>query len=131
MILAHQRVTIVTLVQRLSLRWRTFTPVEERVLAAVASALPPTSAELLRAQIACITSVQRILDWTEINFYARKRGRTRWPEASLFPDRREFQLAAATYRIRSTRFRSTLIASMVTSLHSLPDRASRRTASGR
>jgi hypothetical protein len=96
------------MLRRLSLIWRTFTPVEEAVLAAVASALPEPSAEQLRAQIAHINRAQRILDWTDICFYAMRRGRVHWPEAVLFPNRGEFELAVAVYHVGGQRFRTQL-----------------------
>jgi hypothetical protein len=96
------------MLRRLSLLFRTFTPVEEAVLAAVANALPESSAESFRQQVACINKVQRTLDWTEICFYSTRGGRVRWPEAVLFPNRGDFQLAIVEYRIGSTRYRTML-----------------------
>lgn len=94
--------------RRLSLAWRTFTPVEEAVLAAVASALPAASAAQLRAQIRQINRVQRVLDWTEICFYAMRRGRVHWPEAVLFPNRGEFEFAIVRYGVDGQRFETRL-----------------------
>jgi hypothetical protein len=96
------------MLQRLSMMWNTYTPIEASVLTAITEALPPESGELMRAQMAAITKVQRTLDWTEILFYSEKGGTVHWKEETLFPNRTEFELAAATYDIDGTHFRTSV-----------------------
>jgi hypothetical protein len=40
-----------------------------------------------------IRYVQRLLDWTEVNFYPRRRSGAQWDPATVFPNRAEFDLA--------------------------------------
>jgi len=55
----HERMS---LLQHLTLLWRTFTPVEQSVLGAVVGALAPTPKTLMQRQLASINRVQRLLD---------------------------------------------------------------------
>ena len=73
---------------------RRYTPLEQSVLTAVRARLAEPAAALFQQQIDAVNHIQRILDWEEIDLYVmRFPRRVRWPEAVLFPNRSEFQLA--------------------------------------
>ena len=97
-----------TFLQQLRLTRITFTPVEQQLLEAVTAALDPASARQARAQIASINHVQRLLDWTEVNFYRKRWGRLRLSNENAFPNAGEFALARLAYRVDGLAFASTL-----------------------
>jgi hypothetical protein len=69
-------------------------PIETRVIEAIAAALPPDSAALLRTQVSLINKVQRIDRDREVDFYHIEEGRPTFPESTLFSNRtEEFELA--------------------------------------
>ena len=76
------------IMQRLSLLWRRFSPLEERLIAAVREVLPERAQPVFDAQIAGITLVQRLPRWTEIDFYRRRKGKTDWSDVPAFPPKR-------------------------------------------
>jgi len=55
--------------QWLALLWRNFSPLEERLFAAVRPVLPAVAQSILDAQIAAVTRTQRHPRWTEICYY--------------------------------------------------------------
>ncbi len=91
------------IVQRLSLLWRRFSPLEERLIAAVCGALPEPAQPIFEAQIAGITLVQRLPGWTEIDFYRRRSGRTDWSDIPAFPRTGEFPLAEVRFSVATPR----------------------------
>lgn len=97
-----------TIFRRLTLLWRTFTPVEEAILEAVADSIPPEAEPKIRRQIQSINRVQRILDWTEINLYSARRGKVTWPDESLFDNQGEFELAKLRFSAAGREFESSL-----------------------
>lgn len=64
-----------------------FLPLERALLDAVADALGNDVGRRLRQQLNAVGYVQRPLDWTEINLYNSRDGRTPWPESVLFANR--------------------------------------------
>jgi hypothetical protein len=92
----------------ISLLWKTFTPVEERILKEFSAALPLHIRETYDRQVASINYVQRILDWTEICFY--RRGKNRWEGVPQFANDsiEDIKIAKITYLIGGKKFSSTL-----------------------
>ena len=73
---------------------REFTLLEQSVLDAVRVRLAAPAAALFQQQVDAVNHIQRILNWEEIDFYVmRFPRRVCWPEAILFPNRSEFQIA--------------------------------------
>ena len=97
-----------TFPQRLSLLWRRFSPLEERLFATVRSALPLRATPIFDAQVAAITYVQRLPRWTEIDYYRRRFGRVDWSGVPTFPRTAEFQLARVHFAAGGRRYRATL-----------------------
>src|ERR1035441_1920255 len=97
-----------TILQQLSLLRRRFSPLEERLIAAVREILPPQAQPLFDAQIAGITLVQRPLAWNEINFYRRRRGKVDWSDIPPFPHTGEFPLAEVRFSAAGKRYKATL-----------------------
>ena len=87
-----------TFLKRLSLLFSRFSPVEKTLLEAVEKALPGEEARLFRSQLGAVNQVQRILDWTEIDFYCLRFMRViAWNPTVLFPNRSEFILARIAF----------------------------------
>jgi hypothetical protein len=98
-----------TIAQRLSLMWRRFSPLEERLLAAVRAALPAEAQAVFDAQIGGITLVQRLPPhWAEISFYRRRHGKVDWSEVPAFPRTSEFGLAEVQFSVGGQRYKATL-----------------------
>ena len=97
-----------TLTQRLRLRWRRFSPLEERLFAAVRTVLPPRALPTFDAQVGAITHVQRLPGWTEIDYYARRFGRVDWSRVPFFPRQAEFPLARVRFAVGGRRYRAVL-----------------------
>src|SRR5215831_2511033 len=96
--------------QRLSLLWRHFSPLEERLLAAVRDVLPPQAQPIFDAQVTAITLVQRHPRWTEIRFYRRRNGKVDWSDLPAFPCAGEFPLAEVRFAVQKKRYKATLTA---------------------
>jgi len=96
------------ILQRLSLVRRRFSPLEERLMAAVREILPPQAQPVFDAQVAGITLVQRPLGWNEINFYRRQRGKVDWSDVPPFPNTGEFPLAEVRFSAGGRRYKATL-----------------------
>ena len=96
------------IIRRLRLLWRRFSPLEERLFAAVRSVLPRPAVATFAAQVGAITHVQRLPGWTEIDYYARRAGRVDWSRVPLFPRGGEFPLARVWFVVRGRRYRATL-----------------------
>jgi hypothetical protein len=92
--------------QRLSLFWRRFSPLEERLLAAVSGVLPPPARRIFEAQVAGITTVRRI--GNEICVYRMASGKVDWSEVPSFPNTDEFPLAKVRFSAGGRRFKATL-----------------------
>jgi hypothetical protein len=93
---------------RLSLCWRRFSPLEERLIAAVREVLPPQAQPIFDAQVAGITLVQRLPQWTEIDFYRRRKGKVDWSDIPAFPRTGEFPLAEVRFAVANRRYKATL-----------------------
>jgi len=79
-------------IQALFCKW---TPWESRLLAGLSQSLAERHRPILQAQLDAITKIQRIVGWTEIDFYVMKRGRVAWDGVPCFDDTSEFRLARA------------------------------------
>jgi hypothetical protein len=97
-----------TILERLSLLRRRFSPLEERLIVAVREVLPPQAQPVFDAQVAGITLVQRPLGWNEINFYRRRRGKVDWSDIPSFPHTGEFPLAEVRFGAAGKRYKATL-----------------------
>ena len=97
-----------TAAQRLSLIWRRFCPLEERLLAAVREVLPQQARSIFDAQVAGITLVQRLPGWSEIDFYRKRHGKVDWSDVPGFPRTDEFQLAEVKFKAGGRSYRTTL-----------------------
>lgn len=97
-----------TIRQRLSLLWGRFTPLEQRLLAAVRGVLPAQAQPAFDGQVAAITLIQRLPGWTEIAFYRRRRWKTDWDGVPLFPRTAEFPLAEVRFTVAGRRYKATL-----------------------
>lgn len=68
--------------------------IETQILEAVALALSPNAASLLRHQVSLINKAQRPDRNREVDFYHVEQGNPKFPEAALFPNRaEEFEFA--------------------------------------
>lgn len=98
-----------TFSQRLSLMWRRFSPLEERLIAAVREVLPPQAQTIFDAQIAGVTLVQRLPPhWLEISFYRQNRGKVDWSGIATFPRTGEFRLAEVEFSVGGRRYKAIL-----------------------
>lgn len=97
-----------TLSQRVTLLLRLFSPLEERLLAAVRGVLPPEALHTFDAQVQAINRVQRHPEWTEIAYYSMRRGKVDWTQVPLFPRVNEFPLAEVRFRAGSREFKARL-----------------------
>jgi len=97
-----------TILQQLSLLWRRFSPLEERLLAAVREVLPAPAQPIFDAQVAGITLVQRLPGWAEINFYRRRQGKVDWSDIPAFAHTGEFLLAEVRFSAAGRRYKATL-----------------------
>jgi hypothetical protein len=97
-----------TIKHRLALLWRRFSPLEERLLAAVRTALPTAAQSLYDAQVAGITLVQRHPPWTEIRFYRIRQGKLDWSDVPSFPCTDEFRLARVRFSVQAKSYTATI-----------------------
>jgi hypothetical protein len=96
-------------IRSLSLLWKRFSPLEERLLAEIRNVLPGGALQSFDAQVAAINRVQRLPpSWSEIDFYRIRSGKPDWTDISLFPRTDEFRLADVAFRVRSKRYKATL-----------------------
>jgi len=99
------------IIQRCSLVWRRFCPLEERLFAAVRSVLPEAAKPIYDTQVATVHLAQRLLQWNEICYYPKRRGLARqidWSGVPKFPYTEEFQLAEVRFKVAGERFKATL-----------------------
>jgi hypothetical protein len=96
------------IIQRVTLLWRRFSPLEERLIAAAREVLPPRAQLLFDAQVAGITLVQRPLAWNEISFYRRRQGKVDWSDIPAFPHTAESPLAEVRFSAAGKRYKATL-----------------------
>lgn len=87
--------------------WRRFSPLEERLFAAVRGVLGGEVRAVFDAQLRAINHVQRLPGWTEIDYYRRRYGRVDWQDVPMFPRTGEFQLARVEFSVRR-HYRATL-----------------------
>lgn len=85
-------------IERLTLLWRRFTPLEERLLAEVRSVIPSEARPVFDAQVAAINRVHRLPpSWSEISFYRMQGRRPDWSGVPLFPYTGELRLAEVKF----------------------------------
>lgn len=99
---------MVNILNRIKLLWRRFSPLEERLLATVRTALPPAASSIFDAQVAAINRVQRDPCLVEIDFYHLRRGKADWAAVPQFPNVGEFPLAEIKFTVEGKRFKATL-----------------------
>jgi hypothetical protein len=98
-----------TILQRLSLMSRRFSPLEERLIVAVRGILPPQAQNIFDTQIAGVTLVQRLPPhWLNISFYRRRHGKVDWSDIPTFPRTGDFRLAEVQFNVGGRRYRATL-----------------------
>ncbi len=96
------------MIREISLLWRTFSPLEARLLRAVRDVLPEAAVGMFDAQVAAIGHVQRLPPlWSEIDFY-RSRSGISWTDVPAFPCTDEYPLAEVSFRIAGKRYTATL-----------------------
>jgi len=95
-----------TIAQRISLMWRRFSPLEDRLIAAVREVLPSQAQTIFDAQVAEITLVQRHPN--EICFYRRVAGKVDWSGVPTFPRTGEFRLAEVRFIVAGRCYQATL-----------------------
>lgn len=95
-----------TIAQRFSLLWRRFSPLEERLIAAVRNVLPPQAQTIFDAQVAAITLVQRLQN--EISFYRKRAGKVDWSGVPSFPRTGEFRLAEGRFDAKGRSYKAEL-----------------------
>src|SRR6185369_16720482 len=89
--------------------WRRFSPLEERLIAAVRTVLPPQAQAVFDAQIGGITLVQRLPPhWLDISFYRKRHGKVDWRDVPAFPRTGEFRLAEVQFSVEGRRYKATL-----------------------
>src|SRR5687767_15064800 len=97
------------MLQRLSLFWTRFTPLEKRLFVEVRQVLPAGAQALFDEQVAAINRVQRLPpSWSEIDLYRLKNGRPDWTGVSLFPCTDEFRLAQVSFRVAGRAYKAIL-----------------------
>src|SRR4051794_38598062 len=95
--------------QRFTLLWKRFSPLEERLLALVGAGLPRGAQPIFDAQVAAITRVQRLPpSWNEISFYRIRHGKVDWSDVALFPCTDEFRLEEIRFTIEGKRYKASL-----------------------
>src|ERR1700730_15082452 len=97
-----------TIKQRLKLLFIRFSPLEERLLAAVRTVLPTAAQSTFDAQVIAITRVQRHPRWTEICFYRIRKGKVNWSDVPVFPCADEFRLAKVRFSVQAKSYTATL-----------------------
>jgi len=97
-----------TFAQQLTLVWKRFSPLEERLIAAVRGVLPPEVQSTFDAQTKAVNRVQRGPEWTEIAFYRLRRGRPDWRGVPPFPRTNEFPLAEVRFGAGGRKYKSRL-----------------------
>jgi hypothetical protein len=96
-------------IERLSLLWKRFSPLEERLIEEVRRILPEAARGAFAAQVAGINRVQRSPpSWGEICFYRMRWGKASWVGVASFPCTDEFRLAEVRFKAGGRRFKSTL-----------------------
>ena len=99
---------LLAILQNLKLLWIRFSPLEERLLAAVRTVLPSESQSAYDSQIASITRVQRHPRWTEIIFYRTRNGKVDWSDVTSFPCADEFRLAEVRFTAHGKNYKATM-----------------------
>ena len=96
-------------IQRLSLLWKRFSPLEERLLGEIRHVLPLDALPIYDAQVTAINRVQRLPpSWSEIDFYRIRGGKPNWAGISMFPCTEEFRLASVAFRVGGKGYKATL-----------------------
>jgi len=89
----------------LSLFWKRFTPLEERLLSEVRKVIPVEGQPVFDDQVRAINRVQRMPpSWGEIDFYCRPN----WTRVPLFPCTDEFRLAEVKFGIAGMAYKAVL-----------------------
>ncbi len=94
---------------RVRLLWKRYTPLEQRLFAAVRAVLPDEVRPSFDAQVAAVTKVQRLPpSWSEIDLYCIRRGTLGWGDVPTFPCTDEFRLAEVRFDAAGIRYRAFL-----------------------
>ena len=89
--------------------FRKWTPWEERLLGLLTQSLGDKHREAMLSQLKAVNKIQRIVGWTEIDFYVMKRGQVSWEGVPALFDDREFTLARASTFADGGRIQSELV----------------------
>ena len=81
--------------QRISLFWKAFTPLEDFLLNHLLNNIDTDLKNITAHQINSITKTQRLLDWSEINYYCSK-----FDEKFKYPNTNEIILAVIYFRVK-------------------------------
>lgn len=92
----------------LKLLFRRFSPLEERLLGAIRTLLPPAARPTYDAQVLGVTRMQRHPRWTEIIFYRIRKRTVDWTDVPSFPCAEEFRLAEVRFSARGKNYKATL-----------------------
>lgn len=107
-----------TVSQRVTLLLRLFSPLEDRLLAAIRGVLPPEALHTFDVQVQAINRVQRHPEWTEIAYYSMRRGKVDWTQVPLFPRVNEFPWRKCAFELGAVNSRRDSRRSTVISLTS-------------
>src|SRR5689334_6933986 len=73
-----------------------WTPWEEHLLRLLTQKLGDKHRQIILSQLEAINKIQRIVGWTEIDFYVMRKGHVSWEGVPMLFDDREFTLARAS-----------------------------------
>jgi hypothetical protein len=97
------------MLQRLTLLWKTFTPLEEQLFAQIRTVLPESMLPIFDAQVAAINRVQRLPPtWSEIDYYCLRGRRSLWSTVPQFPCTDEFRVAEVMFHVEGVLYRAVL-----------------------
>ncbi len=85
---------MITSLRMLFTRW---TPWEQSIQAAILLASPTPIQKILATQFDSINKIQRIVQWSEIDFYVMHDGEVNWSDIPTFTNKDDFLLAKGGY----------------------------------
>ncbi|MFM2293729.1 MAG: hypothetical protein RLZZ350_142 [Verrucomicrobiota bacterium] len=85
-----------------------WTPWETLVLRELCNPLAAEHRRVIETQLQAINKIQRIVGWTEIDFYVTRKGRVCWDGVPMLNDTSEFLLAKASTRVGNVTIESEL-----------------------
>jgi hypothetical protein len=92
--------------KRLSLLWKRFSPLEERLLLDFRKVLPTEAQAIFDAQISAVNGVTRYLGWNELIFYPKTPGD--WGNVPKFTGTGSLQLAEGVFKVAGKKYRARL-----------------------